>query len=74
VRSSAPSRKLREAEAARDQAADVLDAALAREGWDRLRGALNPGTRLYTSVLYPGTTLPRDELLAQLERMRAVAR
>jgi hypothetical protein len=63
--------KLDEATVALDEAADALDVVLAQEGWTRLMGGFDPGVRMYHSPLYPGATLERTELLAQLERMAA---
>jgi hypothetical protein len=62
------------ARAARSEAADAVDRALAEVGWSRLVGAFAPGaTALYTSPLYPGATLDLPELLRVLERQKRMA-
>ena len=66
-------RAVSDAERARDVASDALDVALARVGWRRMVGALSPGTKLYSSLLYPDACLSLSELLALLEEQRAAA-
>ena len=66
--------RIREAEQARDEARDRLDAALEAAGWSRLIGAFTPdATPLYTNLLYPDAALRRDQVLAVLARQERTA-
>ena len=61
--------KLTEAEAARDMARAMLDAALAAVGWTRLVGAFSPdAVAIYTHTLYPGANLHLGDVLEVLEQ------
>jgi hypothetical protein len=57
------------------EATELVDAELARIGWSRLTGAFVPGAApLYTSRLFPDTTLTLAQTLEHLRQQRAALR